>query len=76
MAVTSRETVAGLTPSSWANRTPFPYFQPYCFISWADECAVAARSIPGYSSHALDERAGEAVAGLMTVMYATRSAER
>ncbi|MGP0108001.1 MAG: hypothetical protein ACLPR9_03895 [Acidimicrobiales bacterium] len=46
------------------------------FTALADDCAVAAKSIPGYSSHALDERAGEAVAGLMTVMYATRSAER
>lgn len=46
------------------------------FTALADECAVAAKNIRGHSSHALDERAGEAVAGLMTVMYATRSAER
>jgi len=46
------------------------------FTALADECAVAAKSIPGYSSHALDESAGQAVAGLMTAMYSTRSAER
>jgi hypothetical protein len=46
------------------------------FTALADECAVAAKSIPGYSSHALDERARQAVAGLMTAMYAIRSAER
>jgi hypothetical protein len=46
------------------------------FIALADECAVAATSIPGYVSHALDERAGQTVAGLMTAMYAIRSAER
>ena len=46
------------------------------FSALADECAVAAKSIPGHSSQALDESAGQAVAGLMTVMYATRSAER
>ena len=46
------------------------------FTALADECAVAAKSIPGCSSHALDESAGQAVAGLMTAMYSTRSAER
>ena len=46
------------------------------FTALADECAVAAKNIPGYRSHALDESAGQAVAGLMTAMYATRSAER
>ena len=45
------------------------------FTALADECAVAARSIPGYRSHAFDESAGQAIAGLMTVMYAIRPAE-
>jgi hypothetical protein len=47
----------------------------HTFTVLANDCAAADNGA-ALDSHALDESAGQAVAGLMTVMFATRSADR
>lgn len=42
------------------------------FASLADECAVAARSVPAFRPQDLDDKAARATVVLMEAMFATR----
>lgn len=82
-ATTDQLEVAALHAREWHSDHPCP--DPviderlaaafHTVTALADDCAAAANSA-ALDAHALDERAGQAVADLSTALYATKPAEQ